>query len=333
MRIAQVCPYDLTVPGGVQTQVRGLARELRRRGHDVDIVGPGAPGWEWLGPVASVPSNDAIARVAVSPLIRLRLPQALADFDIVHVHEPLMPMVSTAAARTPVPVVGTLHADPSPRIRRLLGAGYGRSVIKRMAVLTAVSPVARSALRLRAVQVIPNAIESELFQPGPKDARSVLFVGRDEPRKGLSVLIDAWEHVQEVLGDARLQVISDRTSGPGAIEWLGPVSDAQRIERMRHAQVVCAPNLRGESFGMIVAEALGAGCSIVASDLPAFRWVAGSHADYVPPGDSQALAGQIVERLSRPHRQLEQRGGAARFRWEEVGERYEAVLAGVRRSC
>lgn len=331
MRIAEICPYDLTVPGGVQAQVRGLARQLRHRGHQVDIIGPGAPGWEWIGPIVPIPSNDAVSRVALGPRIRRRLPGLLAVYDVVHVHEPLMPLVSTAAARARVPVVGTLHADPLPRIRKLIRFGYGRSIVRRLAAVTAVSPTARSALPGVDVVVIPNAVDEELFVPEPKVAGSVVFVGRDEPRKGLSVLVDAWEIVHEAVPEAHLTVISDRASGSGHIEWLGPVDDEARIGLLRRAAVLCAPNLRGESFGLVVAEGLGAGCSVVASDLAAFRWVAGDGADYVPAGRARQLADRLVTRLRSPHPVAEQRRRAQRFRWEVVAEQYERVLTGVRR--
>lgn len=333
VRVAEVCPYDLAVPGGVQAQVHGLAGELNRRGHHVDVIGPGASGWEWIKPIVPVPSNDAVARVALGPHVTWRLPSLLSTYDVVHVHEPLMPLVSTAAARADVPVVGTFHADPSPPVRRLLRWGYGRSVLRRLAATTAVSPTARSALPDQDIDVIPNAVEDRLFEPSPKVDRSVLFIGRDEPRKGLSVLVEAWDSVRSRVPEARLTVISNRRSGPGHIEWLGRVDDARRTRELRRASVLCAPNRRGESFGMVVAEGLAAGCSVVASDLPAFHWVAGDKADYVAIDTPQQLADRIVHRLSSPRPVDEQRRWARRFRWDVVGDEYEAVLAGVRRSA
>lgn len=333
MRVAEVCPYDLAVPGGVQAQVHGLARELERRGHEVDIVGPGTMGWEWIGPIIAVPSNDAVARVALGPHIRRRLPKLLDTYDVVHSHEPLMPLVSTASARAAAPVVGTLHADPSALVRNLIRFGYGRSVLRRLAGITAVSPTAASVLLDDDVAVIPNAVDERLFAPAPKAEGSVVFVGRDEPRKGLSVLVDAWEMVQRANPDAHLKVVSDRRSGPGDIEWLGQVNDTVRIDHLRRASVLCAPNLRGESFGLVVAEGLAAGCSVVASDLEAFRWVAGDRADYVAAGRPDMLADQIIARLARPHPADVQRRSAQRFRWDTVGDQYESVLVGVRRSA
>lgn len=333
MRIAEVCPYDLRVPGGVQSQVRGLARELRRRGHQVDVVGPGAPGWEWIGPVVPVPANDAVARIALGPHLGRRLRRALSEFDVAHVHEPLMPAVSSAVARAEIAVVGTLHADPSPGIRRLLRFGYGRALLRSLVALTAVSPVAQSAVPGVSIEVIPNAVDDELRLPASKRSGSVLFVGRDEPRKGLSVLLEAWDLVHTAHPTAHLAVISDRVTGREDVEWLGQVDDRVRVSRMRQTEIVCAPNLRGESFGMIVAEALAAGCNVVATDIPAFRWVAGEVADYVPGGDAPRLAEQIINRIDRLRPADEVRESAARFSWREVGDRYEKILAEVRRSA
>lgn len=327
MKIAEICPYDLGTPGGVQTQVRQLATELRQRGHEVAVVGPGAPGWEWLGPIVRVPSNDAVAPVAVGARVWRRLGEALEDFDALHVHEPLMPMVGPAAARSSVPALGTLHADPSHWIRLILAAGWGGRTRRRVAMLTAVSPVARSALARQEVEIIPNGVDTRLFRPSPRRSGRVLFVGRDEPRKGLDVLMAAWPSVQARVAGAGLSVVSDRSTGPPGIEWLGQVDDTERTGLMRSAEVVCAPNLRGESFGMVVAEGLAAGCGIVASGLPAFRWVAGDSADFVPPGDTAALADALVARLRAPADPEAQRARAARFRWDVVADRYEHALS------
>ncbi len=243
-----------------------------------------------------------------------------------------MPTVSSASVRAEVPVVGTLHADPVAAVRRLLSLGYGRSLFEKLDTLTAVSPVAASVVSGGRARIVPNAIDGRLLKPAPKAQASVLFVGRNEPRKGLGVLLEAWAKVRRVMPDARLTVVSDRVSGPSDVEWLGPVDDHERIDRMRRAQVLCAPHLRGESFGMVVAEGLGAGCSVVASDLPAFRWVAGDAADFVPVGDAAALANGIVNRLVSPRPADEGRRRATAFRWAEVGAMYEEVLGGVRRS-
>ena len=326
MKIAQVSPYDIRSPGGVQAQVRGLAAALSDRGHAVDVIGPGAAGWEWLGPIVGIPSNGAVARVAIDPRVARRMSGHLRSYDVVHVHEPVMPMVGLAATRVDRPVVGTLHADPSRMARRLLALGYGRRALDRCGALVAVSPTAASAIPSREVTIIPNGVEDELFQPTDKDPHLVVFVGRDEPRKGLDVLLDAWPAVN---GEAELAVISDRVEGPAGVRWLGQVADDERRQWMRRATVVVAPNVRGESFGMVVAEGLAAGAAVVASDLPAFRWVAGDGADYVAPNDSAALAQALADRLVRPVGSIQQRRRADRFRWAGIAAGYEDLYAAV----
>lgn len=328
VRIAEVCPYDLAVPGGVQGQVRGLASYLEAEGHHVEIIGPGADGWEKLRPVVPVRANGAVARIVANPAARTLLESGLEDVDALHVHEPLMPFLSTAAMRLDVPILATLHADPAAWTRALLSAGYGRATLSRATELTAVSPVAASAVGFT-THLIPNGVDRLLYEPAEKEDGLVVFVGRDEPRKGLDVLVEAWTSVRRTAPDSRLVVISDRSGHQDGIEWLGPVPDDQRRDWLRRARVVAAPNRRGESFGMVIAEAMAAGCSVVASDLPAFRWVLDGHGRLVPVGDANALAGAIVEALAEPAGSGEIRSAAQRFSWPKVGAGYVSLLESI----
>lgn len=328
MRVAQVCPYDLAVPGGVQAQVRGLAEWLTRAGHTADVIGPGRNGSLGLGRTTPIRVNGSVARIVLDPSIKNRLLSQLEKYDVVHVHEPLMPMVSRIATETGRPVVGTLHADPAPWTRRLLAAGMGRRVLDRCEVLTAVSPVAASAVTGR-LSLVPNGITDDLFEPGEKEAGLVLFVGQDEPRKGLDILLAAWPEVQAAMPHARLAVISGRASGSEHVTWLGRISDDERHAWLRRASVLVAPNRLGESFGMVVAEGLAAGCQVVASDLPAFRWVLAGHGVLVEPGNAAALGRGLLTALAGDHDADGSREAARRFAWSEVGAQYLNVLESV----
>lgn len=325
MIVGLVCPYDLGVPGGVQQQVRGLESALSGRGIDVRVVGPGPGG---AGGSRRVPANRSLAPVALSPAAVRRTRRTLREADVVHVHEPLVPMVSLSALGAR-PLVATFHSDPSPRMRRLYRVLH-RPIdrLLRGAVVTAVSPVAASALPWRSVEVIPNGVE-----PPPeteqvdRDPRRVVFVGRDEPRKGLDVLLEAWPSVRSAHPDAELVVVgADRGDPPDGVVYLGRVSEDDKWRHLRSSTVAVAPNLGGESFGIVVAEAMTAGCAVVASAIPAFRAVAREAARFVPPSDPQALSQEILRVIGQPGEamRLAEAGRrlAADYRWETVADRY-----------
>jgi phosphatidylinositol alpha-mannosyltransferase len=323
--VGLVCPYDLGVPGGVQHQVRGLESALSERGIDVRVVGPGPGG---AGRARRVPVNRSVAPVTLSPTARSRTRRALADVDVVHVHEPLVPVVSLAALASR-PLVATFHADPPDGIRRLYR--LLRRPIDRLlrgAVVTAVSPVAASALPWRTVEVIPNGVEAPSpSEPVDRRPGQVVFVGRDEPRKGLDVLLEAWPSVRASVPDAELVVVgADRPAALPGVTFAGRVSEAEKWRHLRSSTVAVAPNLGGESFGIVVVEAMAAGCAVVASAIPAFSGVAGGAARLVPPSDAAALGEEIVGVLTAPANaaHLADAGvrRAADFRWETVADRY-----------
>lgn len=305
MKVAVVCPYDLGRFGGVQDQAIKLTRWLRDAGHDAWLVGPGTSGPEGarlVGPVTVITANGAATPITLSPRAWSRTAEAVSDADIVHVHEPFMPIVSQAAtAADGPPKVGTFHADPSRSVRRLyrIGGPVLRRIAMRLSGATAVSPVAAAPLAgLVDVTLIPNGIETDDFEQGPKVEHRIVFVGRDDPRKGLDVLLDAWPAVHAEVPTAELVVVgAARPDDLPGVGFLGAVSDRQKREALAAASVFCAPNTSGESFGITLAEAMASGCAVVASGLPAFVHVAGEAARLVKPGDAPGLARALVEVL------------------------------------
>ncbi|MGK2949128.1 MAG: glycosyltransferase family 4 protein [Acidimicrobiales bacterium] len=311
MRIGLVCPYSLTIPGGVQGQVLGLARELRRLGHQVRVLGPcdGPPPDAGVTPLGrSVPTaaNGSVAPLAPDPSAQLRTIRALRDegFDVVHLHEPIAPgPCMTATLFADAPKVGTFHAAGESAGYRVMGWAL-RRLAARLDHRCAVSPDAR-ALAQGALggeyELLFNGIEVDRFAHGlvePAEAPTIFFLGRHEPRKGLDVLLAA---VADIPSDVRVWVGGDgpqsaelrqRYAHDDRIEWLGRISDDEREARMRGATVYCSPSVRGESFGMVLLEAMAAGCALVASDLEGHHNVAtdGVDALLAPVGDPEALA-------------------------------------------
>lgn len=324
MRIGIVCPYSLTVPGGVQAQVLGLARELRRRGHEARVLGPcdGPPPEPFVTPLGdSLPlsANGSIAPLAPDPSAALRTLQVLADerFDVIHLHEPLAPgPTSTALMVHSAPTVGTFHAAGTSASYRILAPALSR-LIRRIDHKVVVSKDALQLVRgylggdyevlfngveldeIRSVEPWPAAANGSPQQP------TVFFCGRHEERKGLRVLVDAV--VQSGL-DVDVWIGSDgpdtaeltaATAGDDRFHWLGRVTDREKFARLRAADVFCAPSLRGESFGVVLIEAMAAGTTVVASSLDGYRNVATHDVDalLVEPGDPDAL-GDALRRVT-----------------------------------
>jgi phosphatidylinositol alpha-mannosyltransferase len=311
VRVGLVCPYSLTIPGGVQGQVLGLGRALRTLGHDVRVLAPcdGPPPDAGVTPLGrSVPTaaNGSVAPLAPDPSAQLRTIRALRDegFDVVHLHEPIAPgPTMTALLFGDAPMVGTFHAAGVSAAYRYLGWGLKR-LAARLDHRCAVSPdaqhLAQTYLGGR-YQLLFNGIEVERFAHGPAHPTkgpTIFFLGRHEPRKGLEVLLEA---MAELPRDVHLWVGGDgpqtaelraRHAGDPRIEWLGRVSDEERGARMRGCTVYCSPSVRGESFGMVLLEAMASGCALVASDLDGHRNVAtdGVDALLAPVGDAAALA-------------------------------------------
>jgi phosphatidyl-myo-inositol alpha-mannosyltransferase len=307
MRVAVVCPYSVEVPGGVQGQAVGLVEGLRATGHEAWLVAPGMTGppeARLLGRSFNVRVNGSVAPVALQPRTISRVRRAIRDADVVHVHEPLVAPTSPAAflGEGP-PAVGTFHADPSNLTRKLyrLAGPVLRRVFARFGAVTAVSGAARSAIEHLVDEVIeiPNGIDTGAFsldvirRPG-----RVVFLGRDEPRKGLDVLLAAWPRVRATVSEAELVVLGAYRDGAHeGIRYLGTSVGLEKRIHLAEATVFCAPNLGGESFGISLVEAMAAGCAPVVSDLPAFRSVAGDAARYVPVGNPESLADQLIQAL------------------------------------
>ena len=312
-------PYALSRPGGVQGQVFGLTRALRTLGHEVTVVGPDEPGGTHaadqgdedrepdvfvMGGPTGVRSNGSVAPVTVSPIAALRAVEFVrhGGFDVLHVHEPLAPVAAYGFVLSrSVPMVGTYHrAGVSRWVPLLKPLVY--LVGQRLQVRVAVSEAARdTAMRSSKgdYEVLFNGIDMERFaraEPVPSDRPTVLFLGRHETRKGLSILLDAFARLERpavlwVAGEGpQSEVQRRRHPESDRIKWLGTLSDTEVAARLRGADVLCAPSLRGESFGMVVLEGMAARCAVVASDLPGYRSAAGGHAVLVPPGDVGALS-------------------------------------------
>jgi len=321
MRVGLICPYSLTTPGGVQGQVLGLARSLRHLGHDARVLGPcdGPPpdgGVTPLGRSVPTAANGSVAPIAPDPSCQLRTIRALRDegFDVLHLHEPLVPgPCMTAILFRNAPIVGTFHAAGGSAAYRYLNWGV-RRLARRLDHRCAVSEDAR-AMAHDALggdyTLLFNGIEVDRFakaEAWPSDGPTIFFVGRHEPRKGLAVLLEA---MQSLPADVRVWVAGDgpetsdlqaRYGHDGRVEWLGRIDDHEKACRLRGADVFCAPSLRGESFGVVLLEGMAAQTPVVASDLPGYHNVARSGADaiLVPPGDPRALAAALAQVLENP---------------------------------
>jgi phosphatidylinositol alpha-mannosyltransferase len=345
MRIGLVSPYDLGRPGGVQHQVLEIGRLLAAAGEAVTVIGPGAKAVADssyrtidVGRVQPIKANGSVVPLGLGFDISRRIGEVAAELDVLHVHEPLVPMVGPAALRAGRPVVATFHALPPNWIsvayrvgppRWLRGRWFGR------AVLTAVSAeAARGPLALGPVRVIPNGLDvSSYGQGAARVPGRVVFLGRDEPRKGLAVLIDAWPIVSWSHPDASLVIVgAGDPHGPGSpvarVEYRGFVSEGEKRRLLGESSIMVAPNLGGESFGLVVVEAMASGCAVIASDIPAFRAVIGGAGELVPAGKAIELGQAIARLLSEPSRiaalALAARGRASDFDWSRVLPQYRA---------
>lgn len=305
MKVAVVSPYSLDEPGGVQDQVLEISRRLEMHGIESWVVGPGSSGPEGarlLGKGVMLPANGSRAPIALGPSVMRRAAAAVRGAEVIHLHEPLIPLVGWSLLReTGIPVVGTFHADPSRFIRGVYRrlAPLARRAVGRLAGASAVSEVAASAVRgfVPELQIIPNALDTALYRPKVgKIPGRLLFIGRDEPRKGLDVLLAAWPAIRSASPEATLDVVgTTRSTTIDGVRFLGRIGGAEKRQALGEASIFVAPNLGGESFGITLLEGMAAGCATLASDLPAFRAVGASGASYFPRGDSAALAQRVSE--------------------------------------
>jgi phosphatidylinositol alpha-mannosyltransferase len=365
MRIAVVSPYGWTHPGGVTRHVEALTRELIAVGHDVRVLAPydgdlsEAPPWlTSLGPTIGLPFNGAVSHLALTPYCAATLRRELrgGGFDVVHVHEPVAPLpgwIGVALAAPVAPVVGTFHTYTENFLPQAIAATWGsRRNLNRLRVRIAVSEAAEWTGRRffgGEYRIVPNGVT---LPPGgvpatrrrdPGDPLQIAFVGQVVQRKGLQVLLRAFEALREHV-DAELTVIGVE---PGELEplladgrgvkALGRVGEAEKHVALARADVLCAPSLGGESFGMVLTEAFAAGTPVVASDIAGYRDVVadGHNGLLVPRGDPVALASTLRDLALDPER-LEQLAGEARvsadrYAWphvtEQVVEAYEDARA------
>jgi phosphatidylinositol alpha-mannosyltransferase len=365
MRVGLVCPYSLDVPGGVQNHVVDLAETLLDAGHQVSVLAPAdtradlPPYVVPAGRAVPVPYNGSVARVAFGPGAAARTRRWLRDgaFDLLHVHEPTTPSLSLIAlAASATPVVATFHTA-TPRSRAMAAASSvlrpaldkigGRIAVSETARLTVAQHLGKDAV------VIPNGIFVARFaglrptgRASPADPLLV-FLGRfQEERKGLHVLLPAFERLVDTHPGARLivagrgdpdAVIGDLgAASRDRVTFTGAIDDADRSRLLAAADVFVAPNTGGESFGMILLEAMAAGAPVVASDLSSFRAVCadGRFGRHFRTGSSGDLAMALRDTLNDPltaQRAAAAAAAAERYDWSTVGRQvvafYDTVAA------
>jgi phosphatidylinositol alpha-mannosyltransferase len=362
MRIGIVCPYSFDVPGGVQFHVRDLAEHLIGQGHHVSVLAPAdddtpLPGYvESVGRTVPVRYNGSVARLNFGPVTAARVGRWVdrGEFEVVHLHEPVTPSISLLALwAAEGPIVATFHTS---NIRsRAMQAAYPllRPSLEKIAGRIAVSEDARRTVTTHVggdAVVIPNGVNVERFATatvraqwqGREGAPTLAFLGRiDEPRKGLHVLAAAMPEVLATFPGARLLVV-----GPGdaeaarermtpevaaATEFLGAVSDPDKASLLASVDLYVAPHTGGESFGIVLVEAMSAGAPVVASDLPAFlRVLDGGRAGATFRNeDASALARELVRLAGDPAARAalaeEGRRRARQFDWSVVAEEVMAV--------
>jgi phosphatidyl-myo-inositol alpha-mannosyltransferase len=374
VRIALVSPYSWTYPGGVTRHIEALAGELRDAGHQAHVLAPFDPDDELsvrlhrgarpqrralprdffaLGRTVGMPANGAVSNVALTPtsVHRLRAQLRGGGFDVVHLHEPVVPVIGWDAlfSAGDLPLVGTFHTYSENVLTNgiaAIGLG-GRRRMNRLHVRVAVSDAAAwTAARFYGgrYRVIPNGVElpRARVEPNPRaepGKLAIVFVGQAVERKGLPVLLRAFEALREHV-DATLTIVgaapeevSHMLLDDRGVRVLGKVSEERKIGELQDADLLCAPSLGGESFGMVLTEAFAAGKPVVASDIAGYRDVVRDGVDgkLVPAGDALALADTLRELSMAPQRvramSLAARERAQRFAWphvaREVAECYE----------
>lgn len=371
MKIALVSPYDYPYPGGVTEHVAALDKHFRKLGHDTRIIAASSTDEDVLsdhiikvsGAILPVSVSGSKARVAYSPQVYQRVKKILHEerFDVVHIHEPTIPMLSLAVLRHSHAInVGTFHAYREttsayaymrPLVKRVLGRLDGRIFVS--------DAVQESITRYFPGDyvIIPNGIDYARFsspttQPIERfnDGRpNILFVGRMEKRKGFRHLIRAFVYIKKEIPDARLIVVGayeDKEKGPflryarthklHGVHFVGRVSPEDLPRYYRTATVFCAPSTGFESFGIVLLEAMAAGVPIIASDIPGYRGVLenGRGGLLVPPGDEQTIARAITSLLRDPAKKARMsecgRQTAAEHDWSIIAQRvldYYALIS------
>jgi phosphatidylinositol alpha-mannosyltransferase len=379
VRIALVSPYSWTYPGGVTRHIEALAAELLAQGHEPDILAPFDPddalsrrlhrgarpqrreppeNFVPLGRTIGIPANGAVSNLTGTPHSVFAIRGALRSggYDVAHIHEPIVPLIGFDALMSSggLPLVGTFHTYSTNPISNQIGALVmgGRRRMNRLHARIAVSEAAAwTARRFYGghYRIVPNGV----LLPAGEDERTVeresgeplriLFIGQAVERKGLPVLLRAFEALREqipatlTLVGASAEEIAPMLLDDRGVRALGKVSEEQKNEELRRAEVLCAPSLRGESFGMVLTEAFAASTPVVASDIPGYRDVARDGRDslLVPPGDALALAEALralaLDPARRARMAVAAREHAERFSWahvaQEIVDVYEQAIA------
>jgi phosphatidylinositol alpha-mannosyltransferase len=365
-----VCPYGWDTPGGVQTHIKDLAQYLISEGHYVSVLAPVSDqalvSEDYVinaGKPISIPMNGSVARVLFGPIASSRAKQWISsgDFDLLHLHEPAIPSLSLlACSAAEGPLIGTFHVS-TPKKKAIYAIGpILEPIVEKLTARIAVSELARSTLKdhfeTDAV-VIPNGIDVNRYSNATviedyNHQNVIGFLGRfDEPRKGLQVLLDAIAILSSAISDIKLLI-----AGPGdsqqilkdvephlqsRIQFLGRLSDQQKASFLRSIPIYVAPNTGGESFGIILTEALSAGTAVVASDIPAFKSTLedGRIGALFRNGDAQDLSKVILGLLQDENKRIELAKlgsmSAQKYDWqvvaEQIGNVYEMALAGGKR--
>jgi phosphatidylinositol alpha-mannosyltransferase len=317
-----------------------------------------------MGTGFGIPTNGSHAYISLNPRVLWRMDNALRrmQFDLLHVHEPCTPMVAGAAVLLATsPVVGTFHAALDSSRAYATMDGTCRQVVERLDVRIAVSEAAQAypgRLFPGEFRIVPNGVDVEAFARAVGRERvqgRICFIGRADRRKGLGVLLEAFAELRRrrphvsltIIGATRRQILEVLRVGPArqidfdGIETTGWITDDEKVDRLAQAQVVCAPSLAAESFGIVLAEAMAAGVPVVASDLPGYRAVLrdGRAGRLVPPNDGPRLADALDDVLRDPHQRarLAEAGlvAARQLSWTHVTQQiltaYDDALAlGVR---
>jgi phosphatidylinositol alpha-mannosyltransferase len=365
MRVGLVCPYTWDVPGGVQQHIGDLAEALIALGHEVSVLAPcedaaaAPPYLVSAGRALPVPYNGSVARLTFGFRAAARVRAWIRDgrFDLLHVHEPAAPSLSLLACWVAEgPIVATFHtANPRSRAMAVSAAAL-RTALEKIIARIAVSEAARTTLVEHLggdAVLIPNGVavhryaDAEPLPGWPGDGGAIGFLGRlDEPRKGLPVLLDAFARLAPERPGLRLLV-----AGPGdadeargrvpadlrdRVVALGRVDEADKVRAYHSVDVFCAPNTGGESFGIVLTEAMSAGAAILASDIPAFRRVLadGAAGELFAVGDPGDLARAAARLLDDPARRADlsaaARAAVRAYDWRtvatEVVRVYETVL-------
>lgn len=363
MKVGIVCPYSFDTPGGVQNHVKDLAEALRSRGHDVAVLAPGevdhVPAYVTLvGGAVPVPYNGSVARLSFGPVVAARVRRWLKDghFDVLHIHEPATPSIALLALwLAESPVVATFHTSNVRSRAMSASAAILRPSMEKITARIAVSEHARGTL----VQhvggepvVIPNGVYVDHYaRAEPRDdwrgaQGTVVFVGRiDEPRKGFALLAEAFARVAGDRPGLRLLVvgggdIDKARAGLAAgvrdqVTFLGRASDEDKASALRTADVYVAPNTGGESFGIVLVEAMAAGATVLASDIGAFSRVldGGTYGDLFRSEDVDDLATRLAALLDDPDRRdaLDKAAADAvrRYDWSSVATKIVQVYETV----